>query len=162
MTGAVVMNRKRNIFRSCIIQNANLDLINDLPCKGCIWAKQYGKLTQLEYYNIIKRYSPLLYLRKPTNNEESYPPTLVVASRHDETVGMENSLKYLAHRREMDVNNVFQRDKPTLLKIINSGGHHYETAEKSHYINTVFVELKYIAESMELEFDEKYQNDCSE
>ncbi|XP_031638770.1 prolyl endopeptidase-like [Contarinia nasturtii] len=133
LTGAVVMNRKRNLFRSVIIQNANLDLINDLPCKGCIWAKQY----------------------------ELYPVTLVVASKNDETVAMENSLKYVALRREMDGNNVFQTDKPTLLKTIHSGGHHYETAEKSEFIDTVFVELKFIAESMELQFDRKYYCDDS-
>lgn len=158
LTGAVVMNRRQNLFRSCMIQNANLDLIADLPRKGCIWAAQYGKLTQLEYYNIIKRYTPLLYLRKSTNHGESYPVTLIVASRYDETVDMENSLKYLAYRREIDINNIFQTDKPTLLKIIPSGGHHYETAEKSDFIDAVFVELKFIAESMELPFDGKYQS----
>lgn len=157
LVGAVVLNRKRDLFRSFTIQNANLDLINDLPRKGHIWCSQYGDLKQLQYYNIIKRYAPLLHIRKPTKNDKPYPPTLIIASKNDETVAMENSLKYLAHRREEAINNLCNEDKPTLLKLINSGGHHYETAEKNEYIETVFVKLKFLAESMNLKFDKKYQ-----
>lgn len=155
--GAVALNRNHDLFRSFAIQNANLDLINDLPRKGCIWESQYGDLRRLEYYNIIKRYAPLLHIRKPTKNDKPYPPTLIIASKNDETVGVENSLKYLAHRRQAAINNASHIDEPTLLKLINSGGHHYEGAEKTDYIETVFVKLKFLAESMELKFDKKYQ-----
>lgn len=156
LLGSVVVNRRPDLFKALTIQNANLDLINDLPMKGYIWESQYGDLRKLEYYNYIKRYAPLLYIRKPAKLEESYPPTLIVATREDPTVAKENSLKYLAHRREKALNTGSPTDKIVLLKLMRSGGHHYETAEKREYIDTVFVELQFLAESMNLRFDQKY------
>ncbi|XP_055322565.1 uncharacterized protein LOC129578284 [Sitodiplosis mosellana] len=158
LTGAVVVNIKRDAFRSVIFLNGNMDLINDLPHKGRIWAKQYGNLNNKEDFECIKRYAPLLHIQRPTKPEESYPITLIVASRNDEIVSITNSLKYLAHRREKAENNEFQRDKPTLLKVLNSGGHHYESAFKTEIIDAIFVKLKFLAESMDINFDTIYQN----
>lgn len=156
LAGAVVVNRRRNLFRTVILQNGNMDLINDLPSKGRIWAKQYGFLSNKTDFDCMKRYAPLLHIQKPTNSDETYPTTLIVASKNDETVSIANSLKYLAHRREISADNKFQRDKFTLMKVINSGGHHYETATKLEIIDTVFVKLQFLAETMEMQFDKKY------
>lgn len=135
-----------------------MDLVNDLPHKGRIWAKQYGNLSNKSDFECIKRYAPLFHIQQPTKSEESYPTTLVVASRNDEVVSITNSMKYLAHRREKAENNDFQKDKPTLLKVINNGGHHYETAKKQEIIDAVFVKLQFLAESMELKFDTIYRS----
>lgn len=159
LAGAVVINKKRDLFRAVIIQNANMDLINDLPSKGRIWAKQYGDLNKKEDYKNIKKYAPLLHIKEPKTDEDSYPSTLIIASKNDEIVSITNSLKYLAHRRLISVYNELHKDNPTLLKVIYSGGHHYETAAKDEYIDTVFVELKFLAETMQMKFDQKYASD---
>lgn len=135
-----------------------MDLINDLPHKGRIWAKQYGNLNNKDDFECVKRYSPLLHIQQPMKSEETYPSTLIVASKNDEVVSITNSLKYLAHRREKSDNNEFQTDKPTLLKVINSGGHHYETAKKIEIIDAVFVKLQFLAEAMDMKFDKTYRN----
>lgn len=158
LAGAVAINKRRNLFRAVILQNANLDLIRDLPNKGRIWAKQYGTLNKKEDYENIKRYAPLLHIEEPITHEDAYPTTLLVASRNDNIVSMANSLKYLAKRREIFACNEFHKDKPILLRVINSGGHHYESAEKHEFINTVFVKLQFLAHAMDLKFDEKYRN----
>lgn len=134
-----------------------MDLISDLPHKGRIWAKQYGNLNNKEDFQCIKKYAPLLHIQQPAKLDESYPSTLIVASRNDEIVSITNSMKYVAHRREKAENNEFQKDKPTLLKIIDSGGHHYETAKKHEIIDVIFVKLQFLAECMEIKVDRMYQ-----
>lgn len=158
LAGAVAINIKRDLFRAVILQNGNMDLINDLPHKGRIWAKQYGNLNNKEDFDCIKQYAPLLHIQQPTTPAESYPTTLVVASKNDEVVSITNSLKYLAHRRAIADDNEFQCDKPVLMKVINSGGHHYETAKKQEIIDAVFVKLQFMAESMKIKFDKKYRS----
>lgn len=159
LAGSVVINIKPDLFRAVILQNGNMDLINDLPHKGRIWAKQYGHLNNKEDFECIKRYAPLLHIHDPATSEESYPTTLLVASKNDETVSITNSLKYLAHRREKSTDNDFQKNKPSLLKVINSGGHHYETAKKLEMVDTVFVKLQFLAEAMEIKFEKTYLSD---
>lgn len=161
LAGAVAINKQPNLFRAVILQNGNMDLISDLPNKGRIWAKQYGNLNNKEDFDSVRKYAPLLNIREPKTNEESYPSTLIVASKNDKVVSITNSLKYLAHRRTLSANNIcneFDKDKPTLLKVINSGGHDYETAAKNVYIDTVFVKLQFLAEAMKLQVIQKYQN----
>lgn len=158
LVGAVALNMKQDLFRAIIIVNANMDLIHDLPLKGHIWAKQYGNLSNKKDFDCIMRYAPLLHIEQPTKSDESYPTTLVVASRNDEVVSISNSLKYLALRREKAENNEFQSDKPTLLKVIENGGHHLETADKQEIVDTVFVKLEFLAESLELKFDKIYRS----
>lgn len=157
LVGAVAMNMQRDLFRSAILLNGNMDLMNDLPHKGRIWAKQYGNLSNKEEFNCISRYAPLLHIQQPTKLEESYPATLIVASRNDEVVSITNSMKYLAHRREKAENNELQRDKPILLKVINTGGHHYETSKKQDVVDTVFMKLQFLAESMATRFDKVFR-----
>lgn len=156
LVGAVAINMKRDLFKAAVLLNGNMDLITNLSHEGRCWAEQYGTLDNTEDFACIKRYAPLLHIQKPTKPEESYPTTLIVASRNDETVPITNSLKYLAHRREKAEHNEFQKNKPTLMKLLSSGGHNYRTAAKSEYIDTVFVKLKFLAEAMELKVDEKY------
>ncbi|KAJ6630497.1 Prolyl endopeptidase, partial [Pseudolycoriella hygida] len=138
--GAVVINKRRDLFRSVILQNANIDLINDLPSKGRLWAKQYGDLTKKEDYENIKKYAPLLHIEEATKTEDAYPTTLIVASLNDNIVSIVNSLKYII-----------------LIKVINTGGHYYETAEEREFMDTVFVKLQFLAQAMDLKFDEKYK-----
>lgn len=157
LVGSVAINMKRDLFRSAILLNGNMDLIIDLPQKGRHWVNQYGNLRNKEHFNYLKQYNPLLNIKEPKKPEESYPITLIVASRNDEAVSITNSLKYLAHRREKAENNEFQKNKPTLMKLISSGGHNYRTAARTEYIDTVFAKLKFLAESIELKFDKKYQ-----
>lgn len=157
LLGAVAMNLKQNLFCSSVLLNGNMDLIADLPHKGRSWTKQYGNLSSKEDFHCIQRYAPLLHIHCPEKSEQAYPTTLIVASRNDEAVSITNSLKYLAHRREKANENEFQKDKPTLLKVINSGGHNYRTAAKTEYIDTVFAKLKFLAEAMELKVDKKYE-----
>lgn len=157
LIGAVTMNIKRNLFRAVVLLNGNMDLITDLPHKGRIWAKKYGNLNNVDDFECIKKYAPLLHIERPTNMEETYPLTLIVASKNDEIVSIANSLKYLAHRREKAKNNKFQKSKPTLLKVLNSGSHDYRTAVITEYIGTIFVKLQFLAEAMELKVDEKYE-----
>lgn len=159
VAGAVAINKRRELFRAVILQNANFDLINDLPTKGRIWAKQYGDLKKKEDYENIRRYAPLLHIEEANAREDAYPSTLIVASRNDNIVSIANSLKYVAMRRAISVCNEFQKDKPTLLKVVNSGGHHYESAEKNEFFDTVFAKLQFLAQAMDLRFDKKYQND---
>lgn len=158
LVGVVASNIKPDSFRAIIILNANMDLINDLPQKGRIWAKQYGNLNNKKDFECIKRYAPLLHIEQPTKSDESHPTTLIVASRNDEVVSIANSMKYLAHRREKGENNEFQSDKPTLLKVIENGGHHLETANKQEIVDAVFVKLEFLAESMEMKFDKIYRS----
>lgn len=160
LVGAVAINIKQNLFRAAILLNGNMDLMTDLPHKGRIWAKQYGNLSNKDDFDCIHRYAPLLHIQQPTKSDESYPATLIVASRNDEVVSITNSMKYLAHRREKADNNDYQKDKPTLLKVINNGGHHYETAKKQEIIDAVFVKLQFLAESMETKFDNFYRKKC--
>ncbi|XP_055307555.1 uncharacterized protein LOC129571737 [Sitodiplosis mosellana] len=162
LVGAVVMNIHRDLFRATILQNGNMDLINDLPHKGRIWAKQYGNLNNKDDFDCIKRYAPLLHIQRPTKPSESYPTTLIVASRYDEIVSIANSIKYLAHRREKEEINEFYQDKPTLMKVLNSGGHHYETAKKYEIIDAIFVKLQFLAESMDIKCDKIYRKKHSE
>lgn len=157
LTGAVVMNMKPDLFQAVVLQNANVDLINILPQKGRSWIKQYGDITIKEDFQYLKKYTPLLHVHRPSKPEESYPITLVVVSKKDEEVPFTSSLKYLAHRRAKAEDNHFQKNKPILLKIINSGGHNYRTASKTEYIETVFVKLKFLAEAMQMKVDKKYQ-----
>lgn len=157
LVGAVIMNMKRDLFSAVILQNGNMDLINDLPHKGRIWAKQYGNLSKREDFDCIKRYAPLLHIQRANKADESYPITLIVASRCDEVVSIANSIKYLAHRREKAENNELQRDKPTLMKVLNSGGHHYETAKKLEILDAIFVKLQFLAEAMEMKCDKMYR-----
>lgn len=156
LVGAAITNISPNLLKAITILNGYFDLINDLLTGDRL--NQYGDINKIDNFKYIKRYAPLLHLYNPTKSEESYPTTLIVASKKDEEVPFEQSLKYLAHRREVSVNNEFQRDKPTLLKIINSGGHNYRTAVIRDYIDAVFVKLQFLAEAMELKFDEKYQS----
>lgn len=157
LVGAVAMNKRQDLFRSAVLLNGNMDIITDLPHKGRNWAKQYGNLSNKDDFDCISRYAPLLHIQESTNSDEAYPTTLLVASRNDEAVSITNSLKYLAHRRAQADQNVFQKDKPTFLKVLNSGGHNYRTAAKSEYIDTVFAKLKFLAEAMELKVDKKYE-----
>lgn len=157
VAGAVVVNKRRDLFSAVIFQNANFDLIHDLPVKGYIWAKQYGNLHKKADYDHIKKYSPLLHLKPPKTPEDAYPTTLIVASRYDEVVDFSNSLKYVALKRSIAASNEFQNDRPTLLKVINTGGHHYETAQKQEFFDTVFAKLEFLAQAMDLKFDKKYQ-----
>ncbi|KAJ6636840.1 Prolyl endopeptidase, partial [Pseudolycoriella hygida] len=156
VAGSVAINKRRDLFRAVIFQNANVDLIHDLPTKGHLWAKQYGNLNKKEDYDNIKRYAPLLHITEPKSPEDAYPITLVVASRYDEVVDFANSLKYVALRRAHS-NKSIQKDKPILLKVINSGGHHYESAEKRELFDTIFAKLEFLAQAMDLKFDTKYQ-----
>lgn len=148
LSGAVVLNRKRDLFRTVIFQNGNLDLISQ---------PNNGHLNNKDDFDCIKTHAPFLHIQKPTTCEESYPVTLIVASKNDNEVPFEQSLKYLAHRREKAVNNEFQREKPTFLQVINSGGHNYRSATKKEYVDTVFVKLQFLAETMELKFGQKYK-----
>lgn len=156
VAGSVVINKRRDLFRAVILQNANVDLINDLPHKGHIWAKQYGNLKNKEDYNHIKRYAPLLNIKRPNTYADAYPTTLIVASRFDAVVDFSNSLKYVALRRACGCNE-FQKAKPILLKVINSGGHHYESADKNELIDTIFAKLQFLAQVMNLKLDEMYR-----
>lgn len=158
LVGAAITNISPNLLRAVTILNGYFDLINDLLTGDRL--NQYGDINIKDNFLYIKRYAPLLHLYNPTKCEESYPTTLIVASKKDEEVPFEQSLKYLAHRREVSVDNEFQRDKPTLLKIINSGGHNYRTAIIRDYVDAVFVKLQFLAEAMQLTFDEKYQRNA--
>lgn len=153
LAGTVAMNKKRSLFRAVVLLNGNMDLISN---HSSAWAKQYGNLSNKDDFICVKRYAPLLHIQQPTKPDESYPITLIVASRNDEVVSLTNSLKYLAQRREKAEYNEFQRDKPTLLKVLNCAGHQYQTASKSEYIDTVFVKLKFLASAMKLRIDKKY------
>lgn len=157
LLGAVAINMQRDLFKAVVLLNGNMDLITDLPHKDRFWAKQYGNLNNTEDFKCIQRYAPLLHIQEPIKMEESYPTTLIVASRNDEAVSITNSLKYLAHRRAKAEHNEFQTNKPTLMKLISSGGHNYRTAAKTEYMETVFVKLKFLAEAMELKVDKKYE-----
>lgn len=128
-------------------------MINDLPLKGRLWAKQYGNLNKKEDYEHIKQYAPLLHIKQPMARENAYPTTLLVASRNDDVVYFENSLKYLAMKRAISASNQFQEDRPTLLKVVNSGGHHYESADKREFFDTVFTKLQFLAQAMDLKID---------
>lgn len=156
VAGSVAINKRRDLFRAVILQNANVDLINDLPHKGHIWAKQYGNLKNKEDYDNIKRYAPLLHINEPSTVAQAYPTTLIVASRFDAVVDFSNSLKYVALRRAYGCNE-FQKDKPILLKVINSGGHQYESADKLDLIDTIFAKLQFLAEAMDLKLDDIYR-----
>ncbi|XP_031634997.1 prolyl endopeptidase-like [Contarinia nasturtii] len=156
LVGAAIMNISPNLLRAVTILNGYFDLINDLLTGDRL--NQYGNINIKDNFKYIKRYAPLLHLYNPTKSEDSYPTTLIVVSKKDEEVPFEQSLKYLAHRREVSVDNEFQRDKPTLLKVIQSGGHNYRTALKKEYIDTVFVKLQFLAEAMQLKFDDQYQS----
>ncbi len=156
VAGSVAINKRRDLFRAVILQNANVDLIHDLPHKGRVWAKQYGSLKNKADYDNIKRYAPLLHIKEPNSEADAYPTTLIVASRFDAVVDFSNSLKYVALRRALG-SNEFQKDKPILLKVINSGGHHYESADKSDLIDTIFSKLQFLAQAMDLKLDETYQ-----
>lgn len=149
------MNMRRDLFGAVVLQNGNMDLLNDHHHKNRIWAKQYGNWNNKHDFECMKHYAPLLHLQQPIKYD-SYPTTLIVASRKDDHVPIVHSLKYLAHRREKAKNTQFQIEKPTLLKIINSGGHNYRAASKTEYIDTVFVKLKFLAEAIELKMDKKY------
>lgn len=156
LVGAAITNISPNLLKAITILNGYFDLINDLLTGDRL--NQYGDINIKDNFKYIKRYAPLLHLYNPTKSEESYPTTLIVASKKDEEVPFEQSLKYLAHRRKVSVDNEFQKNKPTLLKIINSGGHNYRTAIIRDYIDAVFVKLQFLAEAMQLKFDDKYQN----
>lgn len=157
LTGAVAMNMKQDLFRAAVLQNGNMDLINDLPLKGRTWAQRYGHLNNKDDFKCIKQYAPLLHIQQSKKLEDSYPITLIVASKKDEEIPFTNSLKYLAHRREKGGNKELQRLKPILLKVINSGGHNYRSATKVEYIETVFIKLRFLAEAMQLKVDKKYE-----
>lgn len=154
LVGAVVLNLRPSYIRAVTLQNGYLDLINDLLDGDRF--NQYGNIHKKSNFGIIRRYAPLLHIRSPTKSEESYPTTLIVASKNDEIVPITNSLKYLAHRRVNAANNDFQQDKPTLLKVINSGGHNYRSAIRRDFIDAVFVKLQFLAEAMEMKCDPKY------
>lgn len=157
LVGAVVMNLKPDLLRAVTLLNGYFDLISDLLDGDRF--NQYGDINKKHYFATIKRYAPLLHIRNPTLSDESYPATLIVASKNDEIVSISNSLKYLAHRREQTENNEFQAGKPILLKVINSGGHNYRTAVKKDFIDAVFVKLEFLAEAMDLKCNPKYQID---
>lgn len=156
--GAVTINKRKDLFRAVILQNANVDLIHDLPLKGRLWAKQYGDLKIKEDYDHIKRYAPLLHITQPETPADNYPTTLIVASRYDEVVDFANSLKYVALRRTITAaHDEVDQNRPTLLKVINSGGHYYESAEKIEFFNVIFSKLQFLAEAMDLKVDKIYQ-----
>lgn len=157
VAGSVAINKRRDLFRAVILQNANVDLIHDLPSKGRHWAKQYGDLRRKDDYDHLKRYAPLLNLKEPNTLADAYPTTLIVASRYDEVVDFANSLKYVALRRGIAACNEIQKDKPILLKVINSGGHFYESAEKHEFLDTIFAKLQFLAQAMDLKLDKIYQ-----
>lgn len=154
LVGAVVMNLRPNLFTAVTFTNGYFDLIIDLLDGDRL--NQYGNINKKRNFDVIKRYAPLLHIQCPTK-DESYPTTLIVASKKDDIVSYSNSLKYLAHRREKAKNTQSQIEKPVLLKIINSGGHNYRTAIRKDFIDAVFVKLRFLAESMELKCDKKYQ-----
>lgn len=154
LVGAVVLNLRPRYLQAVTLQNGYFDLINDLLDGDRF--EQYGNIHKKSHFGIIRRYAPLLHIRNPTKTEESYPTTLIVASKNDEIVPITNSLKYLAHRREKAANNEFQNDKPTLLKVINSGGHNYRSAIRRDFIDAVFVKLQFLAEAMAMKCDPKY------
>lgn len=155
LVGAVVMNLRPKLFTAVTLLNGYFDLVIDLLDGDRL--NQYGNINKKRNFDVIKRYAPLLHVQRLTNPKESYPITLVVASKKDDAVPYANSLKYLAHRRENAKNTQSQQEKPTLLKIINSGGHNYRTAIRKDYLDAVFVKLQFLAEAMELKCDKKYQ-----
>ncbi|XP_055307556.1 prolyl endopeptidase-like [Sitodiplosis mosellana] len=154
LVGAVVMNLRPNLFTAVTLLNGYFDLIIDLLDGDRL--NQYGNINKKRNFDVIKKYAPLLHIQYPTRSE-SYPTTLIVASKKDDVVPMSNSLKYLAHRRENAKKTQAQREKPTLFKVINSGGHNYRTAIRRDFIDAVFVKLKFLAEAMELRCDKVYQ-----
>lgn len=156
LVGAVAMNLRPNLLTAVTLLNGYFDLIIDLLDGDRL--NQYGNINKKQHFNIVKRYAPHLHIHKPTKPDEAYPITLIIASKKDDVVPISNSLKYLAHRREIAKNNQFQRDKPTLLKVINSGGHNYRTAIRRDFIDAVFVKLQFLAEAMELKCCVKYQH----
>lgn len=155
LVGAAAMNLKPNLLRAVTLLNGYFDLINDLLDGDRL--HQYGDINNKNSFSTIKRYAPLLHIHSPATSEESYPATLIVASKNDEAVPNTNSLKYLAHRREHAENNEFQEGNPVLLKVINTGGHNYRTATRKDFIDAVFVKLQFLAEAMELKCDAKYR-----
>lgn len=158
LVGAVVMNLRPNLLTAVTLLNGYFDLIIDLLDGDRL--NQYGNINKKRNFDVIKRYAPLLHIQYPTKNE-NYPPTLIVASKKDDVVPMADSLKYLAHRRENVKNTQSLREKPILLKIINSGGHNYRTAIRRDFIDAVFVKLQFLAATMELKCDKRYQsNQC--
>lgn len=160
LVGAAITNISPNLLRAVTLLNGYFDLINDLLTGDRL--NQYGDINRKDNFKYIKRYAPLLHMYNPTKSDESYPTTLIVASKNDKEVPYEQSLKYLAHRREVFEGNEFQMEKPTLLKIINSGGHNVRTAIIRDFIDAVFVKLQFLAEAMQLKFDEKYQTNVPE
>lgn len=160
MVGAAITNISPNLLRAITLLNGYFDLISDLLTGDRL--NQYGDINKKDNFKYIKAYAPLLHIYNPLKSDESYPTTLIVASKNDKEVPYEQSLKYLAHRREVSVNNEFQREKPTLLKIVKSGGHNIRTANIRDYIDAVFVKLQFLSEAMQLKFDEKYQNNAQE
>lgn len=155
LVGAAVMNLRPNLFTAVTLLNGYFDLIIDLLDGDRL--NQYGNINKKRNFEVIKRYAPLLHVQRSTDPKDSYPATLILASKKDDAVPFENSLKYLAHRRENAKNTQSQQEKPTLFKIINSGGHNYRTATRRDYIDAVFVKLEFLAEAMELKCDKKYQ-----
>lgn len=156
LVGSVTMNLRPDLLAAATLLNGYFDLIIDLLDGDRL--NQYGNINKKNNFNVIKRYAPLLHIHKPTKTNEAYPSTLIVASKKDDVVPIGNSLKYLAHRRDCGKNNQFQQEKPTLLKIINSGGHNYRTAIRRDFIDAVFVKLQFLAEAMEMKCDVKYQH----
>lgn len=155
LVGAVVMNLRPKLFSAVTLLNGYFDLVIDLLDGDRL--NQYGDINKKRNFNVIKRYAPLLHVHQSTDPKESYPITLIVASKKDESVPFANSLKYLAHRRENAKNTQSQRENPILLKVINSGGHNYRTAIRKDFIDAVFVKLQFLAEALELRCDKKYQ-----
>lgn len=155
LVGSVVMNLRPQLFAAVTLLNGYFDLVIDLLDGDRL--NQYGDINKKRNFNVIKRYAPLLHVQRATNSKDAYPTTLIVASKKDDAVPYSNSLKYLAHRRENAKNTQSQQEKPTLLKIINSGGHNYKTAIRRDFLDAVFVKLQFLAEAMELKCDKKYK-----
>lgn len=155
LVGASVMNLKPSLFTAVTLLNGYFDLIIDLLDGDRL--NQYGNINKKRNFDVIKRYAPLLHIQRLTDSKEAYPATLIVASKKDDAVPFENSLKYLAHRRENGKDTQSQQEKPSLFKMINSGGHNYRTATRKDFIDAVFVKLEFLAEAMELKCDKKYQ-----
>lgn len=94
---------------------------------GWGWMVEYGNPDEPQYFDYIRKYSPLHNLKKGT----SYPATLITTADHDDRVVPAHSFKFAA-----ELQRCHKGDNPVLIRIDTQAGHGGSSLTKAIELET--------------------------